>query len=182
MFKTNSYQRMGIIIGCLSLSLTGCGISKVEQCNSFSEVINQGETFQTEFQTEMDEFGKKFGNTKDLAGMKEMANGYNDVVGRIVTKIDGMTGDLEALELPDETLSGQRDSYTKVTSGLSQALIKTTEAMSLFLDVKAEKDLMPVMVKFQEQATEAFKSIDSLSEQETKLTTEINAYCQGNAG
>jgi hypothetical protein len=111
--------------------------------------------------------------------MKEMANGYNEVVGRIVAKIDGMTGDLEALELPDETLSGQRESYTKVTSGLSQSLTKTTEAMSLFLDVKTEKDLMPVMVKFQEQATEAFKNIDSLAAQETKLTTEINAYCQG---
>lgn len=181
MRKLHTHGLMMTMGTCLVLGLTGCEPSKVEQCNSFSEVVNQGEAFQSEFKTEMDEFGKKFGQKQGLDGMKEMATGYNEVVGRIVGKVDGMTTDLKALELPDETLAGQRDRYVEVTSGLSTALTKTTEAMSLFLDVKKEADLLPATTKFQEQAMEAFKGIDDLSAKETQLTTEINDYCQAEA-
>ena len=182
MLKLRPRQSLFAMGALLALGLSSCGVSTVQQCNNFIEVINQGEEFQTEFEAEMEEFGSTFGSSTEIDGIKEMATSYIDVVGRVVEKINGMTSDLESLDLPDETLAGFRDRYAEVTAKLAQELANTSDAMAILQGVESEADLIPAAGEFQEKAFEAFTNIDTLSGDEDEITTGINDYCSAAAG
>ena len=166
----------------LTLGLSSCGVSTVQQCNDLAEVLNQSEEFESEFEAEMEAFGSQFANSGDIESIKTMAGSYMDVVGRVVTKINEMTTSLEAVNLPDETLAGYRDQYAEVTSQFAQELATTSEAMSSLKDVETEADLLPAATAFQEKAVGAFTNLESLSTQGDELTTQINDYCEAEAG
>ncbi|OKH19593.1 hypothetical protein [[Limnothrix rosea] IAM M-220] len=166
----------------LTLGLSSCGVSTVQQCNDLSEVMNQGEEFQAEFEAEMEEFGNQFANSADIESIKTMAGSYMDVVGRVVTKIEGMSTDLKAVNLPDETLAGYRDQYAEVTTQFGQELAKTSEAMASLKNVETEDDLIPAATEFQSKAVDAFTKLDALSTQGDEVTAQIQGYCEAEAG
>jgi hypothetical protein len=182
MLKTRARRYVLAAGALLTLGLSSCGVSTVTQCNNFSEVVKQGEEFQAEFEAEMESFGENFQGANELEGLKTMATGYREAVGRVVTKIDAMGTDLEALELPDEELAAFRDRYTEVTGQFSQELQNTSEAMGLIENVESEDALIPAVTQFQEQAVGAFQNLETLSTQGDELTTEINTYCTEAAG
>ena len=100
----------------------------------------------------------------------------------VVEKINGMTTDLDAVELADESLMGFRDQYAEVTAKLAQELGNTSEAMAILQSVETEEDLLPAATEFQEKAFEAFSNIETLSTEEDEITTGINDYCTAAAG
>lgn len=182
MLKTRAHRYILAAGTLLTLGLSSCGASTVTQCNNFSEVVKQGEEFQAEFEAEMESFGQNFAGSEELEGLKNMATGYRDAVGRVVVKIDAMGTDLEALKLPDETLAAFRDRYTDVTTQFSQELQNTSEAMGLIQNVESEEALIPAVTEFQNQAVGSFTNLEQLSTQGDELTTEINQYCTEAAG
>ena len=182
MLKLRAHRAV-IAMGMLTIGLSSCGVSTVQQCNSLAEVMNQGEEFKSEFETEMDAFGAQFeGTGNDIASINEMATSYVDVVGRVVTKIEEMATDLTALELPDETLAGYRDQYAEVTSNFGQELTKTSEAMATLQNVSNEEELMTAALEFQEKAVGAFTNLTTLSDEGDAITSQIQGYCEAEAG
>lgn len=177
MLKTRAHRYMLSAGALLTLGLSSCGVSTVTQCNNFSEVVKQGEEFQAEFEAEMQSFGENFAGTNELEGLKNMASGYRDAVGKVVVKIDAMSTDLEALELPDEDLAAFRDRYTEVTTQFSTELQNTSEAMGLIQNVESEEELISAVTEFQTKAVDSFQNLETLSTQGDDLTTEINQYC-----
>ncbi|MGB2924501.1 MAG: hypothetical protein WBB82_04315 [Limnothrix sp.] len=161
----------------LAFGLASCGVSTADQCNNFSEVVQQGEEFQAEFEAEMQAFGDSFAGTGELEGLRTMATTYRDAVTKVVTKIEVMSDDLAALELPDESLDGYRNRYTEITTQFGQELTKTSEAMGLIESVETEEALLPAVTEFQEKAIDAFTNLETLSAEGDELTTEINEYC-----
>ncbi|AFY38439.1 hypothetical protein Lepto7376_2144 [[Leptolyngbya] sp. PCC 7376] len=166
----------------LTLGLSSCGVSTVQQCNDLAEVMNQSEEFESEFEAEMEAFGSQFANSADIESIKTMAGSYMDVVGRVVVKIEEMTTNLQAVNLPDETLAGYRDQYAEVTTKFGQELAKTSEAMASLKDVETEADLIPAATAFQEKAVDAFTNLDSLSTEGDQLTSQIKEFCEAEAG
>ncbi len=166
---------VGIVI---TAALSGCGVSKVEQCNNLVAVINQGEEFKAEFEEQMTSFTD---STSDIAGieaLKTVANAYLTASDSMLINIQEMTTELNELELEDQTLDNYRNDYSGILSKFSQALVNTNEAMQLLSVVDSQQELVNIIGEFQTKSQSAFEDLNNLSTQENALTANINSYCQ----
>jgi hypothetical protein len=167
----------GVGAAVMVLLLTGCGSSKVSQCNSLAEVVNQTQGFMQDFETEIQAFSENAAQVKNLEDIKAAASQYTSAVDKVVTNLDGLVSDLEATSLQDENLDQFRNSYTEVVRGFSSALQEASQAMDLVVTVETEADLPAKIEESQQQTVNAVASIESLSQTESQLINEVNAYC-----
>jgi hypothetical protein len=161
----------------LPLLLLGCGSSKVAQCNQLAEVVNQTQGFMQEFETEIQTFSESAAQVKNLDDIKLAASQYTTAVDKVVTNLDGLVADLEATSLRDEDLSMFRDKYVGVVQGFSTALTQAREAMDLVVSVQSEAELPAKIEESQQQTMTAVGEIETLSQTESQLINQVNAYC-----
>ncbi|MEM6254944.1 MAG: hypothetical protein AAF821_18665 [Cyanobacteria bacterium P01_D01_bin.156] len=166
-----------ILLGTIALTLTNCGPSTVTQCNAFADVINQAQVFKNEFEAEIDSFTQQAQGAESLTDIQTAASQYISAVDKVVGNIDGMVGSLNDLELADEQLSQYRDGYADIITGSAQELTVAGEAMQLVADAESETDLSNVLEEFQAKANTAFANLQTLSQDEATLVTDINSYC-----
>jgi uncharacterized phage infection (PIP) family protein YhgE len=159
------------------LLLTGCGSSKVTQCNELAEVVNQTQGFMQDFETEIQAFSENAAQVKNLNDIKAAASQYTAAVDKVVTNLDSLIADLETTSLEDETLSQFRASYVEVVRGFSAALQEASQAMDLVVTVQSEADLPAKIEESQQQTVNAVASIENLSQTEAQLINEVNTYC-----
>ena len=158
-------------------ALTSCGPSTVAQCNEFADVINQAQVFKDEFETEIDSFTQQAQGAESLGDIQTAASQYIDAVEKVVVSIDGMVTSLNDLELADAELSNYRDGYADIIAGSAEELNVAGEAMQLVADAKSETDLSNVLEEFQGKANTAFTNLQTLSQNEATLVSDINTYC-----
>ena len=158
-------------------ALTSCGPQTVAQCNEFADVINQAQVFKDEFETEIDSFTQQAQGAESLGDIQTAATQYISAVEKVVGSIDNMVTSLNELELSDQQLSEYRDGYAGIISGSAQELNVAGEAMQLVADAESEADLSNVLEEFQGKANTAFTRLQSLSQDEATLVTDINSYC-----
>ncbi|MEP0902100.1 MULTISPECIES: hypothetical protein [unclassified Nodosilinea] len=168
---------MGRAVLLLPLLLFGCGSSKVAQCNQLAEVVNQTQGFMQEFEAEIQTFSESAAQVKNLDDIKLAASQYTTAVDKVVTNLDGLVGDLQSTTLRDEDLSKFRDDYVGVVQGFSTALTDAREAMDLVVQVETEAELPAKIEESQQQTMTAVSSIETLSQTESQLITEVNGYC-----
>lgn len=168
---------MGRAVLLLPLLLFGCGSSKVAQCNQLAEVVNQTQGFMQEFEAEIQTFSESAAQVKNLDDIKLAASQYTTAVDKVVTNLDGLVGDLQSTTLRDEDLSKFRDDYVGVVQGFSTALTDAREAMDLVVKVESEAELPAKIEESQQQTMTAVSSIETLSQTESQLITEVNGYC-----
>ncbi|WP_199311975.1 hypothetical protein [Phormidium tenue] len=168
---------MGRVVLVLPLLLVGCGSSKVAQCNQLAEVVNQTQGFMQEFEAEIQTFSESAAQVKNLDDIKLAASQYTTAVDKVVTNLDGLVGDLQSTTLRDEDLSKFRDDYVGVVQGFSTALTDAREAMDLVVQVESEAELPAKIEESQQQTMTAVSSIETLSQTESQLITEVNGYC-----
>ncbi|MEP0907977.1 hypothetical protein NC969_20900 [Leptolyngbya subtilissima ST-M1] len=168
---------MGRAVLLLPLLLFGCGSSKVAQCNQLAEVVNQTQGFMQEFEAEIQTFSESAAQVKNLDDIKLAASQYTTAVDKVVTNLDGLVGDLQSTTLRDEDLSKFRDDYVGVVQGFSTALTDAREAMDLVVQVESEAELPAKIEESQQQTMTAVSSIETLSQTESQLITEVNGYC-----
>jgi hypothetical protein len=161
----------------LALGLASCSPSKVAQCNSFAEVINQAQGFKAEFEGDINSFTQQASEAKNLADIQAAAQQYITAVDKVVGNIDGMTASLTELKLPDEQLAQYRNDYAVVITDSGKELKVASEAMQLVADAQSEADLGKILQEFQSKANTAFSNLQDLSGRETQLVSEINSYC-----
>lgn len=170
-----------ILLGLAALTLTSCGPSTVAQCNAFADVINQAQVFKDEFETEIDSFTQQAQGAESLGDIQTAASQYISAVDKVVVSIDGMVTSLNDLDLADEQLSEYRDGYAGIISGSAQELTVAGEAMQLVADAESEADLSNVLEEFQNKANTAFTKLQTLSQDEATLVSDINTYCGAEA-
>jgi hypothetical protein len=168
---------MGRAVLVLPLLLMGCGSSKVAQCNQLAEVVNQTQGFMQEFEAEIQTFSESAAQVKNLDDIKLAASQYTTAVDKVVTNLDGLVSDLQSTTLRDEDLSTFRDEYVVVVQGFSTALTDAREAMDLVVQVETEAELPAKIEESQQQTMTAVSSIETLSQTESQLITEVNGYC-----
>lgn len=166
----------------LALGLSSCGASKVAQCNSFAEVINDAQGFKAEFESEIDGFTQEAAKAQSLEDIQGAANQYIGAVDTVVGNIDGMVSNLEGLSLADEQLAQYRGEYVDIISGSATELQVASEAMQLVADAKSEADLGNVLEAFQQKANTAFTNLQDLSGRESELVGNINTHCDAEGG
>ncbi|MEO0348896.1 MAG: hypothetical protein AAF282_02465 [Cyanobacteria bacterium P01_A01_bin.15] len=164
-------------VGLAALTLVSCGPSTVAQCNAFADVINQAQVFKDEFETEIDSFTQQAQGADSLGDIQTAASQYIGAVDQVVGSIDGMVTSLNELDLADEQLIEYRDGYAEIISGSAQELTVAGEAMQLVADAESETDLSNVLSEFQGKANDAFTNLQTLSQDESALVNDINAYC-----
>lgn len=176
--KMSRRQPWRISVGAIAaLLIAGCGPSKVSQCNQLADVVNQTQGFMQDFETEIQSFSQNASQVNSLDDIKSAADQYTQAVNKVVTNLDGMVTDLEETELKDETLIQFRDEYVEVVQGFSDALGDASGAMELVVSVKSEADLPGRIEESQQKTMSAVSAIESLSETEAQLISDVNSYC-----
>lgn len=171
------FLRSILPVGLVALILTSCGPSTVAQCNAFADVINQAQVFKDEFESEIDTFTQQAQSAESLVDIQSAATQYIGAVETVVGNIDGMVTGLNELELADQQLSTYRDGYADIIAGSAQELKIAGEAMQLVADAETETDLSNVLEEFQKKANTAFTNLQTLSQNEATLVSDINTYC-----
>ncbi|MBH8564022.1 hypothetical protein I8748_17830 [Nostoc sp. CENA67] len=95
----------------IAILFTGCGESKVTQCNKIINVANQAATIGQEIST----------NSKSEKGSKSLTEA--------ATKIDKIANDMKAVEVKDEKLQGFQGRFLKLYQDSSKALRDTAGAL-----------------------------------------------------
>jgi hypothetical protein len=111
---------------------TGCGESKVAQCNKVIKVANQAAVLGQQF-------GKDPKSAKGSKGLTELA-----------TKIDAIGTEMQGLEIKDEQLQGFRGRFQKLYQDISKGLNDAAGA----IDKKNIRDANRFLVTLQKSSVE----------------------------
>lgn len=171
-------RRRGVMLGALTaFLLTGCGASKVSQCNDLAAVVNQTQAFMPEFETNIQAFSESAAQVRNLDDIRAAASQYTTAVDMVVANLDSLVQDLESISLQDEILIQFRSDYVGVVQGFSSALTEASQAMDMVVSVASEDDLPATIEASQQQTVEAVSAIETLSQTEAQLISDVNAYC-----
>jgi ABC-type polar amino acid transport system ATPase subunit len=150
-----SYKSLIVSVSAvIILGLTGCGESKVAQCNKLIDAINQGHTLVTSFE----------GN--DAAAANKLA-----------TELEGITQQLNAVSLKDPKLVEYRQRFSGVYQELAKAFRTTGTALKTASDAKPTQDGVERVQKAKEEVKAAGKVAEESAKKADQLAGEINTYC-----
>ena len=147
----------GSVAALMAIALVGCE-SKVAQCNKLIEVVNQGQEISQNIQG------------TDAATMDKLA-----------TDLTGLSQEIQAVELSDETLTGFRDRFVKIYEDLSGAASKVGGALTSLNDIQPNPEGVEKAKQLQADVEEASKIGDQAAKDEDTLVKEVNTYCGGTA-
>ncbi|BAT52394.1 hypothetical protein NOS3756_13340 [Nostoc sp. NIES-3756] len=99
-------------VAAIALLLTGCGESKISQCNKVIKVANQAASLGQQY-------GKDSKTAKGSQGLTELA-----------TKIDQVGTEMKGLEIKDEKLQGFQGRFLKLYQDISKGLNDAATAIN----------------------------------------------------
>lgn len=141
----------------LSLALVGCGESKVAQCNKLIAVVNKGQQISSSIKG------------MDAPAMKKLS-----------TDLSGLSTEIRAVEVADETLKGFQGRFVKIYSDLSTASSKVGGALEeMEKTKKPSPESLKRLKQLQEDVTGASKMGETAAKDESALVKEVNTYCAG---
>ncbi|WP_066375667.1 MULTISPECIES: hypothetical protein [unclassified Anabaena] len=120
------------LAGAIALTFTGCGESKVAQCNKVIKVANQAAVLGQEF-------GKDPKSAKGSQGLIELSG-----------KIDQISTEMKGLAIQDEALKGFQGRFFKLYQDISKSLNDTAAA----IDKKNIRDANRFLVTLQKSSVE----------------------------
>ncbi|MDZ7959036.1 MAG: hypothetical protein RMY34_14335 [Aulosira sp. DedQUE10] len=119
----------------IALLFTGCGESKVAQCNKIVKVANEAVTIGQEF-------GK---NTNPKTGSKAL--------NEVAAKIDTITTNMKALEIKDEKLQGFQGRFLTLYQSTSKGLKDEAKALDKKDLAGAKRSLVTLKKNSAEEST-----------------------------
>ncbi|MEL6813645.1 MAG: hypothetical protein AAFP03_02385 [Cyanobacteria bacterium J06598_3] len=168
-----------LLTGFLLINLASCN-SKVSQCNQFADIINDSQSFKSEFEAEIESSMTQASGAQGLEDLQGSAAEYTAAVDKVTTKIGTMVQNLENIDISDEQLDEYRDTYVTTITGSRDALTAASSAMQLVTNAKNEDEFRAIFDQFQTQANTAFSDLQTLSNQESDLIEQVNTYCGSN--
>jgi len=144
-------MKSSFYVVALSVSVTACGMSKVEQCNSFVDHATKAQTVVASLNLD----------SEDPA-----------VLAKSGADIQAASQTLGTLELKDEKLVGFHKEYTELLTTLGKIV---TDLGSVAGDTKDEAQAEAATAK----ANQLIESANGLEKKESDLVDIINRYCTG---
>lgn len=197
---------VGSAIGLLAASCSG----KVAQCNALIEEINSAgslaEQFEQEIETElageMERLSSPGDGTPDFAAM---ATDVQSAADKLDTKIrelvSTMVTNIGSVELTDETLAALQARHIELANALGEKGGEMTGALSSMSELLQSMDglisddgnFSPEQIEQLQSKAEELQTItgqievsgaafDELSQEEDTIISEINGYCNPDAG
>lgn len=165
-----------LLSGFILVGLTSCNL-KVSQCNQIADVINNSQSFKSEYEAEIESAMTQASGAQGLEDLQASAEDYTAAVDKVTGKLVGMVQNLAGLDIGDEQLNEYRDTYVTVITDSKDALTAASDAMQLVATAQTENEFRDIFETFQTQANSAFSDIQSLSTEELDLIEQINSYC-----
>jgi hypothetical protein len=175
------YPKAFLSVGLL-IVLTGCGPSKVEQCNSLSKTFEKGTVLGNKFQqagqtfqTRMQKLDRRQGLQGFKSGVRDASKEFRSLIG----EWDQLTKEVGAVPLKDEKLVSLQRQYV---TGLSQyssgfkTMVGSLEKMGSFDGTPA--GAQKVQGNLQEMQT-AYNGLTKLGVDLQRLDGEFKSYCTG---
>jgi len=192
-----SFSSKGLLSGmALLVFVTGCGPSKVAQCNDFVDVSNalgtRGETLGTELEAELQTklAGMESSDTPDFGaiaqGLGEAADTIDAKMGQFLEESNTQLG---GVELRDETLIQAQTDYLALINSMGTEIETMTQAVRDMGDVFAGIDpntltnlaqiekLQADIGQAEANVNAAIEGLDKLEAEEDALVAQINTYC-----
>jgi hypothetical protein len=148
------------------------------ECRDFARVVNQTASFMADFESEIQTFSANAAKVSTLADLKTAASQYVSAVNQVVTGLNGLEGNLQAVPLNDEELIQFRDGYVEVVQGFGTALTEAGNAMQSVTTVETEAQLPGRIEQSQKSTMIAVAKIEDLSKKESTLIDDVNAFCE----
>lgn len=133
--------------GAIAILCAGCGVSKVQQCNSMVKIANQAASI-----------GQEFASSAKSKDTVKMAQSFTETA----SKLEKLSKDMQALEIKDEKLQGFQTRFVKMYQDTNKGLGSAATALQ-------KKNLAAI--------TQAMNAIKVSSSQESSLVNEVNSYC-----
>jgi len=180
----------------LLLLATGCGPSKVAQCNDFIEVSNalgtRGETLGTELEAELESklASMNSSGTPDFGAIATDLNTAADTIdGKMGAFLEEANTQLSGVALQDETLKQAQTDYTELINSMGTRVGDMTQAVrdmgtviggidpSTLTSMAQVEKLQADIEKAEANVNQAVEGLNELESQEDELVAEINTYC-----
>ncbi len=110
---------LGLLIAVLA---TGCGETKVAQCNKLAEAINKGEPLATGFQEETAKSGSIFAKITSSEEAKAQATQVATNLDQFAKDWKSLNQEVQTIDLADETIVGLQQRYVQTGNEFVQGM------------------------------------------------------------
>ena len=150
------------------------------QCNVLSPVVNQTLGIMAEYGTAIQAFSQSAAQVRTLGDIKTAARLYTDAAGRLVSQLNSLAINLEEISLGDENLRVFRDNYILTVQSFSREIQEARQAMDLVV-IASEDDMPSTIQQTHSRTRQVIDNIGVLSQRESQLINNVNAYCSSRA-
>jgi hypothetical protein len=171
--RYSALTAFGLVIATF---ITGCGESKVTQCNKLADIINKGEPTLNKVANEMGNLGKGK-QPSNLKEVKEQALKGVALFNKAASEMDGLTQQIKAVKLEDEKLLGFQKRYTQSLGEASQSIRDMGQQMNQLSKIDQTPASLQKIAKIQSNIESLAKKGDKASNAADKVVGELNSYC-----
>lgn len=174
--KIRSFVQTLTVVASVGVTLTACGPSKVDQCNTLSTEINKASGLGKKFEAVGKEMSPANG-IKNIEDFHRVSKEASTKVKTLVGELDGVITNVKAAELKDEKLVGYRDRSVTAYSTASKSLKEVADILVTFTKVEAnaagQKQIKDSLKNLQKATT----VLETVEKDEKTISSEFNTYC-----
>lgn len=174
--KTRSIVQTLAAVAFFSVTLTACGPSKVDQCNTLSAQINKASGLGKKFEAVGKEMSPANG-IKNIEDFHRVSKEASAKVKTLVGELDGFITSVKAAELKDEKLMGYRDRAVTTYSTASQSLTQVADILVQFTTVEANAAGQKQIKESLKDLQKATSVLETVDKDEKDISSEFNTYC-----
>lgn len=156
---------------------TGCGPSKVAQCNQLAEAINKGTPLVSNFQQESAKSSSIFANMRDINGIKQQSVEAAAVFNKFADDWDNLNQEIEGLEFKDEKIIGYQQRYVQSGEQLTQGLRDMGQVMTNLSTVEQSPAGLQTLRTVASDFSTAAQKLMSVGQEGSQVVNELNTYC-----
>ncbi len=164
----------------IALILASCSASKSSQCGKLSDSVNKMRPLAGKFQQE----GKTYEAAVKAAATKSDFNAFKaasatsaTAFNGLVTDLDRLIKEIEAIDLKDETLIALKTRYLQNTIALNSAFKDNSSALTIFSTIESSPQGLKDQQKAAADLTRSAATIQNLVVEEGRLVADFNNYC-----
>ncbi|MCA1992037.1 MAG: hypothetical protein LDL41_08310 [Coleofasciculus sp. S288] len=172
--QTSALTTVGVVITAL---VSGCGETKVSQCNKLIEVINKGQPLVAEFQQETIKASSSLVSTDNSSAVKQQATQSATVFNKFASDWDKYNQEIKAVELADEKIIGFQKRYGEAGDKLGQGIRDMSKVMTELSEVKTTPQSLGTLQKVSSDLNTISQKLVSVGQESDKVVTELNSYC-----
>jgi hypothetical protein len=173
---TRSIAQTLATVAFVGVTLTACGPSKVDQCNTLSTEINKASGLGKKFEAVGKEMSPANG-IKNIEDLHRVSKEGSAKVKTLVRELDGFITSVKATELKDEKLVGYRDRAVTAYSTASKSLTQVADILVKFTKVEANEAGQKQIKDSLKDLQKATTVLETVDKDEKAISTEFNTYC-----